>query len=123
MTEQDIEALISSVHAEDWLTWCSEVEREHTISKGKRVLVVKGYALRRGVEGTCFWVGPDKFSPQYQHRPWRVGFATDDGTKLYTAITNVVTIDTDEPSLSEYTSTDIEARGVALATLCDTINT
>jgi len=111
----DLSALIAQVHAEDLRAWQDAVVEAHEIKRGTRIEVVKGM-LRHGVTGTVFWIGADRYAPAWQHRPWKVGFNPDAApdTRLYTAITNVVAIDTDEPPLSEFTSTDEEARVVAL---------
>jgi hypothetical protein len=106
-------ALVPKVHAEDFRCWAAQVELDHEVRRGVVVEVVFGRKIRHGVQGTVFWVGDDQFSPAWQHRPKRVGFVTDDGTKMYTAITNVAVVDADPPALSEYTSTDEEALVVA----------
>jgi hypothetical protein len=107
----DIESLVAQVHAEDFTAWANEVVSAHEIRRGVRVEVVKGM-LRHGITGVVFWIGADRYAPAWQHRPFKVGFNPDDApdTRLYTAITNVVAIDTDEPPLAEFTCTDDEAR-------------
>jgi hypothetical protein len=109
----DLSALVAQVHAEDLRAWQDAVVEAHRIVRGSRVEVVKGRTLRHGVQGTVFWVGADQYAPSWQHRPLRVGFTTEDGTKLYTAITNLIVLDVDAPSLDEFTCTDEEARAHA----------
>lgn len=73
----------------------------------------RGRKIAHGTEGIVFWAGEDQFAPGWQHRARRVGFITEDGTRLYTAATNLTAIDRDPPALSEYTSTETEAYELA----------
>lgn len=71
----------------------NQVYREHkaaieaaTPKKGKVVKVVRGRKVPIGTQGTCIWVGPDKFARV--RNAFRVGIATPTGT-VFTAIGNV----------------------------------
>jgi hypothetical protein len=58
---------------------------ESAVQVGKTVKVVKGRKVPVGTVGRVFWMGED----QYREGQMRVGIATADGSKHYTAATNV----------------------------------
>lgn len=111
-----VDKYVEKVKREDRSVWAELVCEAHDVTlKGGRVRVVRGRNIVHGTEGVVFWHGEDRYAPSWQHRPERVGFVTDDGTKLYTAATNLQAIDRDPPSLDEYTPTDEEAFELAWA--------
>ena len=56
-----------------------------TVQKGKRVRVVKGRKVPRGVEGMVFWIGDGNYGP-------RIGITDDQGTAHWLSMSNVVVL-------------------------------
>lgn len=54
------------------------------IIKGQHVVVWKGRKVPKGIEGTVFWTGPDRYTGIT-----RVGFKTESGETYYTDASNV----------------------------------
>ena len=54
--------------------------------KGQTVTVVKGRKVPLGTTGVCFYSGEGQWG-------WRVGFKTEDGETVWTAVTNVEAVD------------------------------
>jgi hypothetical protein len=125
MTPQEA-ALVAQVHREDRDAWEREVEREHDpCARGKRVVVVGGRKYVKGTTGTTFWWGMDRFSPGR----FKVGVHPDDDPegKMWIDARWLRVIDTCEPSLAEYTSTDDEALAIVHETCpevgpCEVLN-
>jgi hypothetical protein len=76
-------------------------------SKGKKVRVVKGRKVGKGIEGVVFWMGRDPYQRDYscslsramfhpaemwQGRLYRIGIQLADGTKVFTSADNVEVI-------------------------------
>lgn len=88
-----------------------EAEKAAFPSRGKRVRVVRGRKLAHGLEGEVFWIGPNKFDRSARYRNplaeamgfhefdkgrFRVGIRFLDGTKEFTAASNVDVVAADE---------------------------
>ena len=63
-------------------------EHAATPALGKSVRVIKGRKVAKGTEGRVFWTGQDSYRPG----AFRVGLETADGSRVFTAGTNVEVI-------------------------------
>lgn len=59
-----------------------EAQEALEVRKGKRVVVTAGRKVPKGTEGVVFWIGSGQWGT-------RVGFNTDDGETVWTALSNV----------------------------------
>ncbi len=85
--EQERKAAIEHRNAEIAKQKYAEALEAATPKRGRRVLVVKGRKVPVGTEGVSFWYGQDKFGG------FRVGIVKSDGSKVFTAASNVEVVD------------------------------
>lgn len=111
----EVAALVAQVHREDRDAWEREVEAEHDPTvRGREVIVVGGRKYAKGTTGTTFWSGPRRQYNRWAPPAMIVGVhpSADPEAVMWIEARWLRVIDTCEPSLAEYTSTDDEALAI-----------
>jgi hypothetical protein len=105
-TARQIAGVVAGIEGE----WYKAASKAAAVQRGDEVRVVKGRKVPVGTVGTAGWVGESSFG-------YRVGIDLPDGTRTYTALDNVVSLDAPDriPPFPVLDQDDIEGTAAVLA--------